>query len=73
MRGHLIKSREHTIFMTRYDYAALAAHVEEFVQPCDADKWEELGLQLCHLGQWEFEYRVSRRRHMPRAFDTRRF
>jgi len=73
MRGHLIKSGEHIMFMTRYDHAALVAYVNELIRTCDADTWEELGLQLCHLGQWEFEYRVSRRRHTPRAFDRRTF
>jgi hypothetical protein len=49
-----IRSGEHTLFVTRYDYRRIRAYLERAIHRAEAMTWRELALRLSWLGRWEF-------------------
>lgn len=54
MSGQTIRSGLHTLFVSRYDYRALWDFIERAAQRSEGKDWNEIGLKLSWLGQWEF-------------------
>jgi hypothetical protein len=50
-----VRSGEHTLFLTRYDYHLLHRYIERRAGACEAATWPELTRQLGRMGHWEFD------------------
>jgi len=54
MSGQTIRSGEHTLFLTKYDYRALWNFIERAAQRSEGEDWSEIAAKLSWLGHWEF-------------------
>ena len=50
-----IRSGEHMLFMSRYEYPLLLRYIERHVQSCEALTWPDLAKTLGRIGRWEFD------------------
>jgi hypothetical protein len=58
MRGQLVMSGIHTLFISNYDYGAPKRFIERSVERSEAEDWSKLADRLSWLGHWEFaDYR----------------
>jgi hypothetical protein len=54
-----LRTGEHIIFMSRYDYRALVGFIERYCHRCEGETWRDVAQRLGRLGRWEFEdYRL---------------
>lgn len=50
----------HHLIVFNYDFARLAAAIEQFCVACEGTSWSEVVSKLTCLGRWEFENYTSR-------------
>ena len=49
-----VRSGEHTVFLTVYDFGVMRRYLERFIHACEAETWSALAGQLGRLGRWEY-------------------
>lgn len=54
-RDDEIISGRHKLIMFNYDYARLAARLEQAVKACAGESWNDVATKLSRFGYWEFE------------------
>ena len=53
-RSEIIIGRHHLI-VREYNYQRIVAAINEFLQGCSGNNWNEVALKVSRLGRWEFE------------------
>jgi hypothetical protein len=65
LRGGLVMSGRHYIFMERYDYTALRQWIDERLAAAEGETWSAVASKLARIGHWEFEDYISYRGTAP--------
>lgn len=45
----------HRLFVERFDVEQIVTVITRFVERCNGESWQEVGIKLSSLGEWEFE------------------